>query len=114
MQIEDPTLINQYYQALINRNPEYLGIFYAGVKTTSIFCIATCRAKKPKKENIDFFSSVNEALENGFRPCKICKPTENAHQAPQEVEKAIQLVRNNLKEKRRHTWRRVIMYLGIY
>ena len=38
-------------------------------------------------------------MSEGFRPCKICKPTQNANQAPKEVEKAIQLVKENPKEK---------------
>lgn len=99
MKIEEQHKIDQYYQALIDKNPDFLGVFYVGVKTTSIFCISTCSARKPKKENVDFYSSFKEALENGYRPCKICKPTENAYEAPQEVEQAIQLVKSNPKEK---------------
>lgn len=99
MQITDSTLIDVYYQALVERKSEFVGVFYVGVKTTSIFCIATCRARKPKAENVVFYSSVKDALDNGFRPCKICKPTENAEEAPQPVLEAIRLVQENLKEK---------------
>ncbi len=76
-------------------------VFYCGTKdkTTSIFCIATCRARKPKFENVEFYSSFKEALAAGFRPCKICKPTENANQAPTEVVQAIEMVRNSPKQK---------------
>ncbi|MEL7530773.1 MAG: methylated-DNA--[protein]-cysteine S-methyltransferase [Bacteroidota bacterium] len=89
----------QYYQALVARDASYLGIFYAGVKTTGIFCIPTCRARKPKFENVNFYPSVKEALDEGFRPCKICKPTQNAHQAPEAVEAAILLVQQKPKQK---------------
>ena len=99
MKITDPALINTYYEALLERKPEFVGIFYVGVKTTSIFCIATCRARKPKFENVVFYDSVKDALDNGFRPCKICKPTENADEAPAPVLAAIQLVQANPKEK---------------
>lgn len=99
MTITSATRIRDYYQALLDRNPEYVGIFFAGVKTTSIFCLPTCRARKPKKENVQFFSTFKEALEHGFRPCKICNPTENAQQTPKEVEMAIALVKNNPKSK---------------
>lgn len=34
--------------------PGFVGIFYAAVKTTGIFCTATCRARKPKPENVAF------------------------------------------------------------
>lgn len=70
-----------------------------GVKTTSVFCIATCRARKPKLENVEFYTTFKEALDNGYRPCKICRPTENANKAPVQVESAMDLVKNNPKEK---------------
>ncbi len=99
MKIEDQRKIELYYKALIDKDPDFSGVFYVGVKTTSVFCIATCRARKPKKENVEFFTTYKDALENGYRPCKICRPTEHANAAPEEVERAIELVRGNLKEK---------------
>ncbi len=99
MQIQNTSDIQKYYQALVERNEQFIGIFYAGVKTTGIFCIPTCRARKPKLANVEFYTEVKELLQNGYRPCKICKPTENADQAPEEVVKAIQMVTNSPKEK---------------
>ena len=92
MQFTDPTQVAQYYQALVNRDSQYLGSFFVGVKTTGIFCLPTCRARKPKKENVVFFSSTKELLQHGFRPCKICRPTENAYEPPHEVQQALQMV----------------------
>lgn len=91
--------IDEYYQALLDRNAAYTGVFYVGVKTTSIFCIATCRARKPKKENVVFYRTYLQALQAGFRPCKICCPTENAQPTPASVVAAIQLVKDHPKEK---------------
>lgn len=99
MKITDPQQIEAYYQALLDRNPDFVGIFYVGVTTTSVFCIATCRARKPKKDNVIFYSKLKSVLEAGFRPCKICKPTENAEKAPVMVEEAIDWVRKQPKEK---------------
>ena len=33
------------------------GIFVAAVKTTGIFCRSACTARKPKKENVEFFNT---------------------------------------------------------
>jgi len=99
MLITDNNKIETYYQALLDRKQNFVGIFFVGVKTTSVFCIATCRARKPKLKNVEFYTSFKEALDNGYRPCKICKPTENANQAPEQVEKAIILVKENPKDK---------------
>ena len=99
MKITDTKQVNLYYEALINRDPAFVGIFYVGVKTTSVFCIATCRARKPKFENVEFYRTFKEALASGYRPCKICCPTENANEAPPSVKQAIKLVKDNPKEK---------------
>lgn len=99
MLVTDNQKIETYYQALLDREQSFVGIFFVGVKTTSVFCIATCRARKPKLKNVVFYTSFKEALDNGYRPCKICKPTQNAHQAPAQVEKAITWVKENPKEK---------------
>lgn len=99
MLITDTVKIDDYYEALVEKNSEYTGIFFVGVKTTSIFCIATCTARKPKKENVIFYSTFKDALDNGFRPCKVCKPTQNAHEAPSHVKAALDILKNNPKDK---------------
>ncbi|MEO1574529.1 MAG: trifunctional transcriptional activator/DNA repair protein Ada/methylated-DNA--[protein]-cysteine S-methyltransferase, partial [Pseudomonadota bacterium] len=45
-----------------------------GVKTTGIFCRLTCPARKPKRENCEFFDNVAGCLYAGFRPCKRFEP----------------------------------------
>lgn len=97
--IQNKKRFNEYYQALLDRNSQYIGVFFVGVKTTSVFCIATCRARKPKKENVEFYLSFEGALLNGFRPCKVCKPTQYANEAPPNIVSAIEMVKKNPKEK---------------
>jgi AraC family transcriptional regulator of adaptative response/methylated-DNA-[protein]-cysteine methyltransferase len=65
---------DRMYQALVNRDSGYEGIFVVGVRTTGIFCRPTCTARKPKKENVEFYASARDALHQGYRPCKICSP----------------------------------------
>jgi len=99
MRIQNPDQIKNYYQALLNRDEAYVGIFYVGVITTGVFCISICRARKPKPENVEFYSTFKDALNAGYRPCKICRPTENANEAPKQVAAAIELVRSHPKQK---------------
>ena len=94
MLVTDTKDIRRYYTALVERDEQYVGSFYVGVKTTGIFCIATCRARKPKPENVEFYTEVRELLRNGYRPCKICKPTERTHLPPENVLTAIEMVRS--------------------
>ncbi|MDO8971052.1 MAG: methylated-DNA--[protein]-cysteine S-methyltransferase [Saprospiraceae bacterium] len=69
-------------QALMEKTSEFEGIAVVCVKTTGIFCRFTCSARKPKRENVEFASTPREALLNGYRPCKLCKPMEFQGQAP--------------------------------
>jgi AraC family transcriptional regulator, regulatory protein of adaptative response / methylated-DNA-[protein]-cysteine methyltransferase len=64
------------YSALVNKDSSFEGIFVVGVKTTGIFCRPTCTARKPKRENVEFFPSAREALLYGYRPCMVCHPLE--------------------------------------
>jgi AraC family transcriptional regulator of adaptative response/methylated-DNA-[protein]-cysteine methyltransferase len=73
------------YKALVNKDSGFEGLFFAGIKSTGIFCLPTCRARKPKRENVEFFSTAKEALANGYRPCKICRPLENPGETTAEI-----------------------------
>ncbi|PCE33238.1 bifunctional transcriptional activator/DNA repair enzyme AdaA [Burkholderia ubonensis] len=99
MLVTDVRQIDAYYRALVERAADHVGIFYVAVKTTGVFCIATCRARKPKRENVVFYTGFKEALDAGYRPCKVCKPTENANAAPPDVAEAIAWVRQHPKER---------------
>jgi AraC family transcriptional regulator of adaptative response/methylated-DNA-[protein]-cysteine methyltransferase len=62
------------YDALLRKDSTFEGIFLFGVRTTGVFCRPTCTARKPKKENVVFFSTPQDALQQGYRPCRICRP----------------------------------------
>lgn len=99
MLISNQADIQRYYKALLERDSNYVGIFYVGVKSTGIFCISTCRARKPKFENVVFYTEVKELLQNGFRPCKICNPTQQTSDTPPDVSKAIKMVHRNTSKR---------------
>lgn len=62
-------------RAFYAKDASYDGVFFVAVKTTGIFCLPSCPAK-PKRENVEFFLSMSEAIHAGYRPCKRCHPTE--------------------------------------
>jgi len=70
------------YQALVARDTSYEGVFVVGVKTTGIFCRPSCPARKPRPENVEFFSGARDALLSGYRACLRCRPLEAAGSAP--------------------------------
>jgi AraC family transcriptional regulator of adaptative response / DNA-3-methyladenine glycosylase II len=55
-------------------DPAADGRFLTGVLTTGIYCLPSCRARKPNAENVRFFASEAEARGAGLRPCRRCRP----------------------------------------
>jgi O-6-methylguanine DNA methyltransferase len=50
-------------------------IRYIGSKTTHIFCFPTCKdARRIRDANRVPFHDADDALENGYRPCRRCQP----------------------------------------
>ncbi|OED38645.1 XRE family transcriptional regulator [Chromatiales bacterium (ex Bugula neritina AB1)] len=68
---------------------EYEGVFITAVKTTGIFCRPACRARKPKFENVIFYDNAQQALQAGFRACKVCKPMEPLGETPDYIRQII-------------------------
>lgn len=68
--------------AMIGTQETQNDVFITAVKTTGIFCRPSCRARKPKAENVIFYDNIQQAIQHGFRPCKICKPMENPNDTP--------------------------------
>ena len=64
---------NRAWQQLCDHNSD-ASFFYA-VLTTGVFCRPDCKSRRPLRENVRFFATVEEAKDAGFRPCKRCKPT---------------------------------------
>lgn len=89
----------KYYQALLNKQSEYEGIFFVGVKTTGVFCRPTCPARKPKFENCEFFETAQQALLASFRPCKRCHPLSHPNHVSKLIETLVEAVEKN-PEKR--------------
>lgn len=85
----------EYYQALLNKNKAYEGVFFVGVKTTGVFCRPTCPARKPKMENCEFFETAQDALLASFRPCKRCKPLSHPNFVSKLVQTLVETVEKN-------------------
>jgi AraC family transcriptional regulator of adaptative response/methylated-DNA-[protein]-cysteine methyltransferase len=83
------------YRALFERDGSFDGVFFAGIRTTGIFCRPTCSAKKPLRQNVEFYQTVRDALVAGYRPCLRCRPMELDGATPAWIEKLILEVEKN-------------------
>jgi len=60
------------WQQIVRRDAA-AGFLY-GVTTTGVFCRPGCASKRPLREHVRLFASVEAAQAAGFRACKRCNP----------------------------------------
>ncbi|MCJ8324056.1 MAG: methylated-DNA--[protein]-cysteine S-methyltransferase [Rhizobiales bacterium] len=80
---------DEKYAAIGQQDSRYEGAFITGVTSTGIFCRPSCRARRPLPKNIIFYDTSQQAIQAGFRPCKICKPMDLEGEAPEHVKSII-------------------------
>ncbi|MEM8769559.1 MAG: methylated-DNA--[protein]-cysteine S-methyltransferase [Pseudomonadota bacterium] len=68
--------VEDMYAAIERRDPVYDGLFFYGVITTGVYCLPSCGARLPRRENVRFFDSTSAAERAGLRPCKRCRPAQ--------------------------------------
>ncbi len=81
----------EMYRALVARDATYDGSFFAAIRTTGIFCRPGCGAKKPLRENVEFFATAADAEKRGYRACLRCNPLEPAFATPPWAQKLVAL-----------------------
>ena len=79
------------WAAFMRRDRSWDGRIIGAVHTTGIYCKPSCPARRPRRENVTFYSSVEEARAAGFRPCLRCKPDEVGRDR-EAVAKAVKLI----------------------
>jgi AraC family transcriptional regulator of adaptative response/methylated-DNA-[protein]-cysteine methyltransferase len=60
------------WNAVLQRDRRANGHFLYSVRTTGIYCVPSCAAPRPRRENVVFFESREDAERAGFRACKRC------------------------------------------
>jgi AraC family transcriptional regulator of adaptative response/methylated-DNA-[protein]-cysteine methyltransferase len=68
----------RYWRATMSRDARADGTFVLAVRSTHIYCRPSCPARRPLRRNVVFFRTGVEAEEEGFRPCRRCRPNEVA------------------------------------
>jgi AraC family transcriptional regulator of adaptative response/methylated-DNA-[protein]-cysteine methyltransferase len=63
-----------WWDAIATRDTSFDGLFYVAVTSTGVYCRPSCPARRPRAENIRFFSDCESAEAAGFRPCRRCEP----------------------------------------
>ena len=64
----------RYWQAVSTRDASLDDKFVFAVSTTGVYCRPSCPAKRPRRKNVEFFSTPNDAEKAGYRACLRCRP----------------------------------------
>ena len=62
------------WRAVLKKDAEADGQFWFAVKTTGVFCRPSCPSRPAKRGNVSFYTTIMDAEQAGFRPCKRCDP----------------------------------------
>jgi AraC family transcriptional regulator, regulatory protein of adaptative response / methylated-DNA-[protein]-cysteine methyltransferase len=79
------------WAAFMRRDRSWDGRVIGAVRTTGIYCKPSCPARRPKRENVTFYASGDEARAAGFRACMRCKPDEVGRDR-EAVARAVKLI----------------------
>jgi AraC family transcriptional regulator of adaptative response/methylated-DNA-[protein]-cysteine methyltransferase len=61
------------WTAVAGRDKKADGVFFYAVWTTGVYCRPSCPGR-PKRENVAFHATCEDAERAGFRACKRCRP----------------------------------------
>ncbi|KAL6889161.1 metal binding domain of Ada domain-containing protein [Trichoderma evansii] len=62
------------WQAVQDRDVNSDRLFVYAVKSTKVFCRPVCKSRHPRRCNVSFYATAQQAEAAGFRACKRCKP----------------------------------------
>lgn len=74
--VNDPVTVtdDEAWAAFDRRDRTWDGRLVGGVRTTGIYCRPSCPARRPKRENVEFFPDGAAARAAGYRACLRCEP----------------------------------------
>ncbi len=80
------------FAAFDRRDRSLDGQFVGAVKTTGIYCKPSCPARRPLRENVEYFHTPAQARAAGYRACLRCTPDEVGRDR-EAVDKALVLIK---------------------
>ena len=82
-EVPEGGLEDRYWRAALARDAAADHLFVYGVRSTGVYCRASCAARKPRRDQVVFFPRPKDAERAGFRPCRRCRPHEPGTARPQ-------------------------------
>src|SRR5260370_32253327 len=77
------------WNAVVARDAARDGEFVFAVSSTGVYCRPSCAARRPRRENVQFFARPEQAEHAGYRACLRCRPKSFSGNAESDAMKAI-------------------------
>src|SRR5262245_46862991 len=104
---------DERWQAVLDRDRRQDGQFVLAVRTTGIYCRPSCPARRPRRENVQFFDAPDAARSAGFRACLRCHPDDAADPRPAWVGRVCRHIEDGVAEGVRPTLERLSRVAGV-
>ena len=82
--VDDPR-----WNAVVARDAAHDGEFVFAVSSTGVYCRPSCSARRPRRENVQFFTRPDQAEQAGYRACLRCRPKAFTGNEQSDTTKAI-------------------------
>lgn len=86
-------------EAMMDKDSRFDGRFYVGVHSTGIYCLPSCRARKPLLKNVKFYATREEAIAAGLRSCKRCAAERFPDYLPPWLHRVLRYMSENRQER---------------
>ena len=67
-------MTKEQWQAIKSRDKQYDGAFFCGLISSRTVCKPSCAYRARQPHNVILFSTLEEALAQGYKPCSHCRP----------------------------------------
>src|SRR3984885_14140649 len=90
---------DQLWTAVLTRDTTHDGEFVFAVSSTGIYCRPSCPARRPRRENVEFFRHPDQAEQAGYRACLRCRPKSlSGNRQLDEVKSICRFIEQHLDE----------------
>ena len=83
------TADDPHWNAVLARDAGSDGEFVFAVSSTGVYCRPSCPARRPRRENVQFFLRPEHAEQAGYRACLRCRPKSYSGNPESDSVKAI-------------------------
>jgi AraC family transcriptional regulator of adaptative response/methylated-DNA-[protein]-cysteine methyltransferase len=87
------------WRAVLTRDRALDAAFVYAVRTTGVYCRASCPSRRPRREHVTFFAGAADAEAAGYRACARSGPASPGPRAARAIERAAAFLEAHLDER---------------